>query len=259
MNELKIFTYGESPVRTVLQDGEPWWVLKDVCEVLEMDTTQLKKVADRLDGDEKGRTQITTPGGTQNTWIVNESGLYKVILRSDKPEAKKFTRWVTHEVLPSIRKHGAYMTPETLEQAILSPDYLLKVVTALKDETDKRKALEAQAEKDKPKVIFADAVSASHSSILVGELAKLLYQNGIDMGQNRLFAWLREKGYLIKRQGSDYNMPTQQSMERGWFTIKETAINHSNGSVSVSKTVKVTGKGQQYFVSKFLSEEKEGA
>lgn len=259
MNELKVFTSPEfGEVRTLTIEKEPWFVGKDVAVALGYSVAR-KAVYDHVDDEDKRGFQIGTPSGEQTMTIINESGLYALIFGSKLESAKRFKHWVTHEVLPSIRKHGAYMTPETLEQAILSPDYLLKVVTALKDETDKRKALEAQAEKDKPKVIFADAVSASHSSILVGELAKLLYQNGIDMGQNRLFAWLREKGYLIKRQGSDYNMPTQQSMERGWFTIKETAINHSNGSVSVSKTVKVTGKGQQYFVSKFLSEEKEGA
>lgn len=252
MNEMQVFSYKSNQVRTVEVSGETWFVLKDVCAILEMDTTQLKKVADRLDADEKGRTQVTTPGGIQETWIINESGLYNVILRSDKQEAKPFRKWVTSEVLPSVRKHGAYMTPEVIERTLTDPDYIIQLATTLKQEQQKRMALEQQAEADRPKVLFADAVSASHTSILVGELAKLLRQNGVDIGQNRLFAWLRDNGYLIRRSGTDYNMPTQRSMEMGLFSIKETAITRSDGSVTVSKTVKVTGRGQTYFVERFL-------
>lgn len=229
----------------------PWFVLKDVCQILGIGSPH--KVFERLDEDERNQVPvIDSIGRKQETAVINESGLYNVILRSDKPEAKPFRKWVTSEVLPSIRKHGAYMTPETIEAAILNPDTIIKIATELKAEREKRQALEAQAEADKPKVLFADAVAAAQSSILVGELAKLLKQNGVDIGQNRLFKWLRDNGYLIRRKGNDFNMPTQRAMELGLFEIKETAISHADGHTSVSKTPKVTGKGQQYFVERFL-------
>lgn len=196
---------------------------------------------------------METPSGAQETTIINESGLYSLVLSSKLPTAKKFKRWVTSEVIPSIRKHGAYMTPETLEAAILNPDTMIKLCTALKDEQDKRRALEVKMEEQKPKVLFAESVEVAKTSILIGELAKLLKQNGINIGQNRLFEWLRNNGYLIRRQGSDYNMPTQRAMEMGLFEIKETTITHSDGHIHVSKTPKVTGKGQVYFVNLFVS------
>lgn len=252
MTELQIFIYNSCDVRTIQQDGDTWFVLRDVCQVLDIGSPH--KVADRLDPDEKGRSLIPTPGGDQETTIINESGLYNVILRSDKPEAKPFRKWVTSEVLPTIRRHGAYMTPETIEKALTDPDTIIQLATTLKEERAARKALEAQAEADKPKVLFADAVAAAKTSILVGEMAKLLKQNGIDIGQNRLFAWLRENGYLIRRNGTDYNMPTQRSMEQGLFEIKETSITNPDGSIRINKTPKVTGKGQQYFVEAFLGE-----
>ena len=250
MNEVKLWQYESHDVRTIEKDGEPWWVLSDVCKVLELSSPH--KIADRLDEDEKGRNLIPTHGGNQEMTVINESGLYNVILRSDKPQAKPFRKWVTSEVLPSIRKHGAYMTEETLEQALTSPDFLIKLAEQLKDERKKRAALEQQAEIDKPKVIFADSVSVSTTSILVGELAKIIKQNGVDTGQNRLFAWMRENGFLINRKGTDYNMPTQRSMDMGLFEIKETSVTHSDGHVTVNKTPKVTGKGQVYFVNKFV-------
>ncbi len=248
---LQTWSYGNSEIRTIQKDGEPWWVLSDVCKVLELSSPH--KVADRLEADEKGRNLIPTLGGMQEMTTVNESGLYAVILRSDKPQAKPFRRWVTSEVLPSIRKHGAYMTDQTLEQALTSPDFLIQLATQLKEEKEQRKQLEAKVEQDKPKVLFADSVSASKSSILVGELAKILKQNGVDTGQFRLFAWLRENGYLIKREGSDYNMPTQRSAEMGLFEVKQTIITHSDGHITTNKTPKVTGKGQVYFVNKFMN------
>lgn len=248
---LQTWSYGNSEIRTIQKDGEPWWVLSDVCKVLELSSPH--KVADRLEADEKGRNLIPTLGGMQEMTTVNESGLYAVILRSDKPQAKPFRRWVTSEVLPSIRKHGAYMTDQTLEQALTSPDFLIQLATQLKEEKEHRKQLEAKVEQDKPKVLFADSVSASKSSILVGELAKILKQNGVDTGQFRLFAWLRENGYLIKREGSDYNMPTQKSAEMGLFEVKQTIITHSDGHITTNKTPKVTGKGQVYFVNKFMN------
>ena len=184
--------------------------------------------------------------------IINESGLYSLVLSSKLPTAKQFKRWITSEVIPSIRKHGAYMTPETIEKVLLNPDTIINLASQLKSEREKRIALEGKVEEDRPKVIFADAVSTAKNSILIGELAKLLKQNGVDMGQNRLFKWLREHGFLIKREGIDYNMPTQRSMELGLFEIKETAITHADGHISISKTPKVTGRGQQYFVNLFL-------
>lgn len=158
------------------------------------------------------------------------------------------------EVLPSIRQHGAYMTENTLEKALTSPDFLIQLATKLKEEQEARALAEAQIEKDKPKVIFSDAVSASNTSILIGDLAKLLKQNGIQTGAKRLFAWMRDNGYLIKRIGSDYNSPTQKAMELGLFEVKETSVSHSDGHISISKTTKVSGKGQQYFINKFLKE-----
>ena len=185
--------------------------------------------------------------------VINESGLYALVLSSKLPGAKQFKRRVTSEVLPAIRRHGMYADAPTVEKMLDDPDTMIRTLQALKEKREKRRALEQRAEADKPKVLFADAVSASHSSILVGELAKLLRQNGVDIGQNRLFAWLRDNGYLIRRSGTDYNMPTQRAMDMNLFSIKETAITRSDGSITISKTVKVTGKGQQYFVEKFLS------
>ena len=251
MNEIQIFNYQNKQVRTVEKDGEPWWVLKDVCEVLEINNH--KMTAQRLDGDEVSQTDLTDSlGRQQSTTIINESGLYNVIFRSDKPQAKPFRKWVTSEVLPAIRKHGGYLTPEKVEEALLNPDTIIRLATDLKAEREKRMRLEEQAQKDKPKVLFADAVATSKTSILIGELAKALKQNGIDMGQNRLFEWMRRNGYLIQRKGADYNMPTQRAMEAGLFEIKETSITHADGHVSVNKTPKVTGKGQQYFINRFL-------
>lgn len=250
MSNIQIFNYNSVEVRTIQNDGEPWFVLKDVCNVLHIGNS--RDVVARLDQDEKGVGQIDTLGGKQEMTIINESGLYNVILRSDKPEAKPFRKWVTSEVLPTIRRHGMYATPDTVEKMLADPDTTIKLLETIKQERAARMALEAQAEADKPKILFADAVSASHSSILVGDLAKLLRQNGVEIGQNRLFSFLREKGYLCS-QGERYNLPTQRSMDRGWFQVKETTINQPNGSVRITRTVKVTGKGQQYFINLFLS------
>ncbi|MFP3153399.1 phage antirepressor KilAC domain-containing protein [Lachnospiraceae bacterium ZAX-1] len=249
-NELQVFSYEGSEVRTVQRNGDVWWVLKDVCDVLGLSNPTI--VAARLDADEVTKFDLGGLSGESN--IINESGLYNVIIRSDKPDAKQFKRWVTHEVLPSIRRHGAYVTPAKLEEMMNDPDAWIKVLTALKDERAAKEHLQIQAEADKPKVIFADAVSVSDGAILIGELAKILKGNGVEIGQNRLFEKLRQDGYLIKRQGTDYNAPTQRAMELGLFRVKETAITHSDGHVTISKTTKVTGKGQQYFINLFLGE-----
>mgnify|MGYP001595527323 CR=1 FL=1 len=183
--------------------------------------------------------------------FIPESSVYKLAFKASNEVAEKFQDWLATDVLPSIRKHGAYMTDNTIEKALMDPDFLIKLATNLKEEKSKRLEAEKKMELQQPKVIFADAVSASHTSILVGDLAKLLKQNGIDTGANRLFETLRKEGYLIKRKGTDYNMPTQRAMELGLFQVKETSIAHSDGHISISKTSKVTGKGQVYFVNKF--------
>ena len=253
--ELKIFNYKNNEVRTTVKDGEVWWVLKDVCDVLGLSNS--RKVAERLDDDEKGVTLSDTLGGTQKITIINEAGLYKVILRSDKPEAKKFMHWVTHEVLPSIRKHGAYITSAKMEELMSDPDTWVKLIRTLQQERREKELLRNQIEKDKPKIIFSDAVSASDCHILIGEMAKILKGNGIEIGQNRLFERLRNDGFLIRRKGCDHNVPTQKSMDLGLFRIIETAITHSDGHVTIAKTAKITGKGQVYFTKYFLAH-KEG-
>jgi len=251
MNKLQVFSYEGKEVRTIQRNGETWWVLKDVCGVLELSNARM--IADRLDEDDVSLAYVTdSMGRQQQTNIVNESGLYNVILRSDKPEAKKFKRWVTHEVLPQIRRHGAYITTSKLEEIMNDPDSWIRLLTALKEERQEKERLQLQVAQDKPKVVFADAVSVSDGTILIGELAKILKGNGIEIGQNRLFERLRQDGFLIKRKGTDYNAPTQKAMELGLFKVKETAITHSDGHVTISKTTKVTGKGQQYFVNYFL-------
>lgn len=254
MTDLQIFKNPEfGEIRTIEKDGEPWFVGKDVAAALGYERPT-KAILDHVDDEDKDEVPIQDSiGRSQNTPIINESGLYSLVLSSKLPTAKKFKRWVTNEVIPSIRKHGAYMTPETLEKVLLSPDTLMQLAQNLKDEQEKRKALEAQIESQKPAVLFTGAVETSKTSILIGELAKMLKQNGVNIGQNRLFEWLRQHGYLIKRNGTDYNMPTQRSMDMGLFEIKETTITHSDGHIHVSKTPKVTGKGQVYFVNLFVS------
>lgn len=251
-NDLLSWNYEYHEIRTVEKDGEPWFVGKDVAAVLGYANAS-KAIQDHVDAEDKLNNDSLLSLGQRGGWLINESGLYSLILSSKMPNAKKFKRWVTSVVLPSIRKHGAYMTDQTLEQALTSPDFLIQLATQLKEEKEQRKQLEAKVEQDKPKVLFADSVSASKSSILVGELAKILKQNGVDTGQFRLFAWLRENGYLIKREGSDYNMPTQRSVEMGLFEVKQTIITHSDGHITTNKTPKVTGKGQVYFVNKLVS------
>lgn len=267
MNELKVFENPEfGRVRTVSVDNEPWFFAKDVCDALSIATNHVRESLDEDEVSNLRSTEIGPEFGGKAPLIISEAGLYSLILKSRKPEAKAFKRWITHDVIPAIRKHGGYMTPEKVEEALLNPDVLIRLATELKEERNKNKALHDLAvEQDKhiarqndriatlePKGIFADSVSASDTTILIGELAKIIKQNGTDIGQNRLFQWMRDQKYLIGRKGTDYNMPSQKSMKLGLFTIKETTINHSDGHVSISKTPKVTGKGQVYFVNKFL-------
>ena len=245
---IKIFSNAEfGEVRIFEKNGEPWFVGRDVCNILGY-ANPSKAIADHVDNDDKGVTNCYTLGGNQNLTIINESGLYSLILSSKLPNAKRFKHWVTSEILPSIRKHGMYATDELIN----NPDVFIQVLQELKAERERKAALEAQAEVNRPKIIFADAVAASHNSILIGDLAKLIKQNGVDIGQKRLFEWLRNNGYLMK-SGASYNLPTQKSMELKLFEIKERTINNPDGSVRTTKTTKVTGKGQQYFINKLLS------
>lgn len=254
MSNLQIFDSPEfGQVRVATVNNEPCFMLADVCRVL--DIKNHRDAATRLNPNGVGTTDIIdSMGRTQSATFINESNLYKLAFTSRKAEAERFTEWVTAEVLPSIRKHGAYMNAETIEKAITSPDFLIRLANNLKEEQEARRKAEAAVEAARPKVLFADAVSVSSTNILIGELAKILKQNGVDIGQNRLFEWMRNNGYLIRRRGTDYNMPTQMAMDLGIFTIKETVITHSDGHTSISKTVKVTGKGQQYFINKFLGQ-----
>lgn len=248
MKELQLFSNPEfGAVRAVDIDGEPWLVGKDVAQVLGYNDTD-QALRKHVDDEDKLTRQIDGSGQGRSMTIINESGLYALALSSKLPGARKFRRWVTAEVLPAIRRTGGYDIPK---------DYL-SALRALAESMERRLQLEAENEANRPKVLFADAVSAAKTSILVGELAKLLKQNGVDMGQNRLFSLLRDKGYLIRRQGTDFNMPTQRAMELGLFEIKETVIAHSDGHISVSKTPKITGKGQQYFVRLFLGGNRRG-
>lgn len=249
-SNIQPFTYEDHTVRVVTIDGEPWFVLADLCKVL--DLAKPSRVAMRIADDMKGAHLMSTLGGDQEMTIVSEAGMYEVVIRSDKPEAVAFRRWVTSEVLPSIRKHGGYLTDQKIEDILDNPDTIIQLATKLKSERAKRAALEKQAAIDTPKARFADAVSASHTSILIGDLAKLLRQNGYEIGQNRLFEMLRRDGYLCAAKGGLWNMPTQKAMDLNLFEVKETTIVHSDGHVSISKTTKVTGKGQVYFVTRFL-------
>lgn len=249
MNTPQIFSFEQNEVRTILVNDEPYFVGKDIADVLGYSKAR-NAIATHVDNEDKKEAPIQGDlGGTQQMTIINESGLYSLILKSKLPSAKKFKHWVTSEVLPTIRKNGAYLTDEKAYDITHNPNSLADLLLQAGEQL-KQKELVIQ--EMKPKALFADSVTTSHTSILVGELAKIMKQNGVDIGANRLFIWLRENGYLIRRKGTDYNMPTQKSMELELFEIKETAIARSDGSVNISKTSKVTGKGQIYFVNKFL-------
>ncbi len=252
MNEIRTFNNAEfGKVRTLTVNNEPYFVGKDVAEILGYTNTS-KAIRDHVDTEDKLTERIVLSGQNRDIIAINESGLYSLILSSKLPSAKKFKRWVTSEVLPSIRKHGAYAVDELLN----NPDMAIKAFTALKEEREKNKFLQADNERMRPKEIFADAVAGSKTSILIGDLAKILKRNGYDTGQKRLFEQLRREGYLIK-SGASKNMPTQRAMEMGLLEIKETSINNPDGSVRVTKTTKVTGKGQQYFINRYLRKLKE--
>ena len=245
MNEIRVFSNeGFGAVRAIQSAaGEPMLVAKDVCAVLglgrQQDSTRY------LDDDEKGECLVNTPSGAQKMVCVTEPGFYKLVMRSRKPEAKAFQRWVTHEVLPALRRDGGYMVArdETPEQT------MARAVLLAQATIDRQKNRIAELE---PKALFADAVAASDGTCLVGELAKMLRQNGVEVGQNRLFAMLREDGYL-GNVGQNRNVPTQRAMDLGLFCIKETAVTHSDGHVTINRTPKVTGKGQIYFVKRYCA------
>lgn len=255
MNELKIFQNSEfGEIRTITKNNEPWFVAIDVCNALDLKNPTVS--VGRLDEDEVTKFNLGGLSGESN--IVSEYGLYNLILASRKKEAKKFKRWITHEVIPTIRKHGAYMSSEVIEKTLCDPDYLIRLATNLKEEKAKRALAEAQIERDKPKVLFADTVSASNKSCLVGELAKLISQEAIrrgeinkKIGQNNLFAWMRSSGYLCK-SGERKNQPLQQYVEQGLFELKKGTYVDANGVNVLTTTTKVTGKGIIYFINKFL-------
>ena len=252
MNDLRIFENREfGKVRTSIINDEPYFNLTDVCRILEIKNPSDAK--SRLKKDGVGTTEvIDNIGRKQLANFINESNLYKLVFQSRKPEAERFADWVTSEVLPSIRKHGAYMTESVIERTLTDPDYLIQLATTLKEEKQRRIAAEEENERNKPKVLFSDSCEVAENSILIGEFAKRLKQNGLEnMGQNRLFATLRNQGYLCKT-GERRNQPTQRSMEQGLFETKVRVINNPDGSTRTTTTTKMTGKGQIYFTNKFL-------
>ncbi|MDE6338543.1 MAG: phage antirepressor [Muribaculaceae bacterium] len=262
MNEIQIFSnpqFGE--IRTAMdKTGNPLFCLADICASLGI--SNHRNVKARLDEDDVRLVDTTDNlGRNQQVIFVTESGMYDAILRSDVEKAKPFRKWVTSEVLPTIRRHGAYATPATIESIIANPENGIKLLTALKEEREQRLLAEQKAQLEAeinktnaPKVLFADAVAGSQSSCLIGELAKIITQNGYKIGQNRLFEWLRENGYLGTK-GEYYNVPNQRYQEMGLFTVKKGVRSGNDGVMRTTLTTKVTGKGQQYFINKFLNGE----
>lgn len=250
MNELKIIDEREVLGKQLRIYGDfenPLFKADEVAKWIEH--SNVSKMLESVDDNEKIKLEVGTLTNGYSAWFLTEDGLYEVLMQSRKPIAKKFKKKVK-EILKDVRKYGMYATDELLD----NPDLIIKMATRLKEEKAKNKELEDKMKEDKPKVIFAEAVSIAKNTILVREMAKLIKQNGIDMGEKRLFIWLRENGYLIKKIGTDYNMPTQRSMDLGLFEIKESPVLHSSGEIEISKTPKVTGKGQQYFLNIFLKD-----
>ncbi len=252
MNDIQVFQNPEfGEIKTVEINGTPYFIGSYVAKILGYSNPQ-KAIRDHVDEEDRTVNETFTVNGTMAT-LINESGVYSLILSSHMPKAKEFKHWVTADILPSIRKHGAYMTGETLEKALLNPDFLLGLAGRLKEEQERRIAAEKTIEENRSKVVFADAVAVADDCILIGELAKMIRQNGKPLGQNRLFAWMRNEGYLMK-EGTSKNMPTQRSMEMGLFKVKERVISNPDGSQLTTRTTKVTGRGQQYFINKFLAQ-----
>jgi len=247
MNKISVFSneqFGE--LRSVIIDSKPWFVGRDVATILGYNNSRdaLRK---HVDDEDKGVANCDTPGGTQDMTVINESGLYSLILSSKLPSAKQFKRWVTSDVLPAIRSHGAYLTPELTEQVLSDPDTIIRLATNLKSERAARLAAEQKIAADAHKVLFADSVSQSDDEILVGELAKLLRQNGCDIGQNRLYDQLRQDRFIMKNS----TFPTQRAMDLGLFRVIERTIQQPGASPRVTQTTKVTGKGQIYFINRY--------
>ena len=245
MNSIKTFNFNNQPVRTVQLNNQPYWVLKDVCDVLELSNPTV--VANRLEDDERAKFNLGRQG---EATVITESGLYAVILRSDKPNAKEFRKWVTSEVLPTIRKNGVYLTDEKAYDITHNPQSLADLLLQAGEQLKQKELIIKELQ---PKALFADSVAGSNTSILIGQLAKLITQNGKPIGQNRLFNLLRNKGYLSTRKGKDWNMPQQRYVEQGLFEIKESTHIDGNGVNITTKTPLVTGKGQIYFINKFIA------
>lgn len=244
MNEMIITNAEFGSIRIEMRNGEPWFIGSSVAKVLKYQNQQ-KAIRDHVDAEDKLTEQIVLAGQRREVTLINESGLYSLILSSKMEEAKRFKHWITSEVLPAIRKTGGYQQTEPQGKELLA----LAVLEAQKTIEEQNRAIERM----RPKEIFADAVSASKTSILIGDLAKLIKQNGVDIGEKRLFQWMRENGYLIRKDGASYNMPTQKSMDLEVMEIKESTITQPNGSVRISRTPKVTGKGQKYFINKVIT------
>lgn len=261
MNSIKVFNSPEfGEVRTIEINGEAWFVGKDAATALGYSDTA-KAIRVHVDEEDKQIFKVdemaTLKTSNYGAYIINESGLYSLILSSKLPTAKRFKHWITSEVLPAIRKQGMYATSETVQRIINDPNFLIGVLTELQKEQAKNKVLTEKIEADKPLTEFAEAVGRSRNAILIGDLAKLLRQNGIDTGQKRLFAWLRDNDYLISRKGSSHNMPEQWAMESGLFIIRESVVKFSDGTEHTRKTTMVTGKGQLYFINLFCGSDDE--
>jgi anti-repressor protein len=250
MNDLQLFNFEGNEVRTLKIEDEPYFVGNDIAKILGYSNYR-KAVVERVEDEDKLRAQIRYAGQNREVTVINESGLYSLILSSKMPNAKRFKHWVTSEVLPAIRKHGAYMTDEKAFDVVHNKNGLADL---LQQAADQLKQKDIQINQMKPKALFADAVATSRNDILIGQLAKILKQNGYNTGQNRLFKWLRDHHYLCGK-GIRYNQPTQKTMELGLFKVRERTINNPDGSTKITVTTKVTGKGQQYFINRFLNSE----
>ena len=259
MNSIKVFNSPEfGEVRTIEINGEAWFIGREIAELLGYSNTR-DALARHVDAEDKNTVVIPDGNkGNPNQTIINESGLYSLILSSKLPTAKQFKHWITSEVIPAIRRHGIYATPETIEKIINDPNFLITVLTELQKEQTKNKILTAKIAEDKPLTEFAEAVGRSRNAILIGDLARLLNQNGVNTGQNRLFAWLRKNNYLISRKGLSHNMPEQWAMDMGLFIVRESVVRFSDGTEHTRRTPMVTGKGQIYFINLFCGSDENG-
>jgi len=258
-NKLEVFSNNElGNVRVIVKDGEPFFVAKDVADILGYSETSV--MLRRLDADEYLKIEPTFIAGANKMarefTVINESGLYSAVLGSKKPQAKQFKKWVTGEVLPTIRKHGAYLTDSKIEEVLTDPDTIIKLATQLKEEREARKKAETKVVELKPKAAFADAISSSNSSVLIGEFAKIISNNNFKIGQNKLFAWLREVGYLMSK-GERYNQPYQKYIDNGYFEVIERVVHNSDGSTRITVTTKITGKGQVAVFKKIKKNKKD--